>query len=115
MINIQKINKSERRFSMIHSRDRPLKTKSLCKMKKDNKILKTSILEEKVMTKKIVSVVLVIITILSTLAITASAASYSTGNYVIAANNGSNGDFPKQFANAHATSGLNKIFKLLCE
>lgn len=71
---------------MIHSRDRPL----LCKMKKDNKILKTSILEEKVMTKKIVSVVLVIITILSTLAITASAASYSTGNYVIAASNGSN-------------------------
>lgn len=42
------------------------------------------------MTKKVISIVLVVITIFSTLAITASAASYSTGNYVIAASNGSN-------------------------
>ena len=37
-------------------------------------------LEEKVMSKKIISVVLVIVTVLSTLTVTASAASYSTGN-----------------------------------
>lgn len=42
------------------------------------------------MTKKVISIVLVVITIFSTLAITASAASYSTGNYAIAASNGSN-------------------------
>lgn len=42
------------------------------------------------MTKKIISIVLVVVTIFSTLAITASAASYSTGNYAIAASNGSN-------------------------
>ncbi len=42
------------------------------------------------MAKKVISVLLVIITICSTLAITASAASYSTGNYAISASNGSN-------------------------
>lgn len=50
-------------------------------------------LEEKVMSKKmksIISIVLVVITVFGTFVITASAASYSTGNYVIAASNGSN-------------------------
>ncbi len=42
------------------------------------------------MSKKIISVVLVIVTVLSTLTVTASAASYSTGNYTVAASNGSN-------------------------
>lgn len=43
------------------------------------------------MTKKIISVFLIVVTIFSTLAVTASAASYySTGNYTIAANSGSN-------------------------
>lgn len=40
--------------------------------------------------KSVISIALVIITIFSTFAITASAASYSTGNYAIAASNGSN-------------------------
>lgn len=42
------------------------------------------------MSKKIISIILVVITIFGTLAITASAASYSTGNYAIAPSNGSN-------------------------
>ncbi len=42
------------------------------------------------MTKKVISIVLVVITIFSTIAITASAASYSTGNYAIAGSSGSN-------------------------
>ena len=42
------------------------------------------------MTKKVISIVLVVITIFSTLAITVSAASYSTGNYAIASSSGSN-------------------------
>lgn len=40
--------------------------------------------------KSVISIALVVITIFSTLVITASAASYSTGNYAIAASNGSN-------------------------
>lgn len=40
--------------------------------------------------KSIISIVLVVITVFGMFAITASAASYSTGNYVIAASNGSN-------------------------
>lgn len=42
------------------------------------------------MTKKVISIVLVVITIFSTLAITASAASYSTGKWAIASNSGCN-------------------------
>lgn len=42
------------------------------------------------MSKKIVSVALVIVTIISMLTVTASAASYKTGNYASTSNNGSN-------------------------
>lgn len=42
------------------------------------------------MTKKIIAVTLAIITILSAFAITANAASYSTGTYVVSSNNGIN-------------------------
>ncbi len=71
---------------MSYSRDRPLK---LLK----NGIMENKTLEEKIMSKKIksvISIALVFITIFSTLAITASAASYQTGQYQVASSNGVN-------------------------
>ena len=73
---------------MEHSRDRPLTFKVTDKSKKKQNIKKT--LEEKVMSKKIISIALVIITLFSTLAISANAASYSSGTYVVIATNGVN-------------------------
>lgn len=75
---------------MKYSRDGPINIKRGIKTKPKTKLSKIKTLEEKVMAKKIISVTLAIISIFCMLAITASAASYSTGNYVVAASNGSN-------------------------
>ena len=68
---------------MTHSRDRPIKTDRHSLTNKNHQ----KSLEGKVMSKKIksvISIALVVITIFSTFALTASAASYKTGQYQVA-------------------------------
>lgn len=64
------------------------------------------------MTKKVVSIVLVVITIFSTLAITASAASYSTGNYVVTASNGVNVRPSVNSSSRYGAASKNTSFKV---
>lgn len=78
-------------FMKLHSRDRPgVGIKTIAKGKTNEKYKKPNFGGNNIMLKKTISIVLVVVTLFSIFAVTASAASYSTGYYVVSASNGIN-------------------------
>ena len=75
----------------LHSRDRPYVRGNIMAKEKINQIYKKENFGgNNIMLKKTISIVLVVVTLFSIFAVTASAASYKTGQYQVAANSGVN-------------------------